>query len=149
MDCCGKPRGCSWRSARLTCSRQRKYMHRLRMTKQDIKEEHKRNEGDPQIKGSIRRMRRDLLRRQMMREVPKPPLVIVNPIHFAVAIRYEVETMSCPVVVAKGKNWLALKIRELAIEHEVPVIENPPFAHALYDALDVGRAIRRVLQGHC
>jgi flagellar biosynthesis protein FlhB len=119
----------------------RKYMSGLRMTKQEIREEHKRNEGDPQLKTRIRRLRRDLLRRQMMREVPKATAVIVNPTHFAVAIRYEVETMPCPVVVAKGKNWLALRIRQIATEHQVPIIENPPLARALYQAIDVGRAI--------
>lgn len=120
---------------------QRKYNDRLRMSKEDIKEENKRNEGDPQIKARIRRLRRDLLRRQMMREVPKATAVIVNPIHFAVAIRYDSDSMACPVVVAKGKNWLALRIRQLAVENEVPVIENPPLARALYEAIEVGRAI--------
>jgi flagellar biosynthesis protein FlhB len=120
---------------------QRKYNDRLRMSKQDIKDENKRNEGDPQTKGRIRRLRRDLLRRQMMREVPKATAVIVNPVHFAVAIRYDSDTMACPVVVAKGKNWLALRIRQLAVENEVPVIENPPLARALYEAIEVGRAI--------
>jgi flagellar biosynthetic protein FlhB len=119
----------------------RKYMSSLRMTKQEIREENKRMEGDPQMRGRIRRIRRDFLRRQMMRDVPKATAVIVNPTHFAVAIRYEMEGMSSPVVVAKGRNWLALRIRQLAVEHQVPVIENPPLARALYDALDVGRAI--------
>lgn len=120
---------------------QRKYNDRLRMSKQDVKDENKRNEGDPQIKGRIRRLRRDLLRRQMMREVPKATAVVVNPVHFAVAIRYDSDTMACPVVVAKGKNWLALRIRQLAVENEVPVIENPPLARALYEAIEVGRTI--------
>ena len=120
---------------------QRKYNDRLRMSKQEIKDEHKRNEGDPQTKGRIRRLRRDLLRRQMMREVPKATAVVVNPVHFAVAIRYDSDSMACPVVVAKGKNWLALRIRQLAVENEVPVIENPPLARALYEAIEVGRAI--------
>ena len=119
----------------------RKHMSGLRMSKQEIREEHKRTEGDPQLKARIRRLRRDLLRRQMMREVPKAAAVIVNPTHFAVAIRYEAETMPCPVVVAKGKNWLALRIRQIATEHQVPIIENPPLARALYEAIDVGRAI--------
>jgi flagellar biosynthesis protein FlhB len=111
------------------------------MTKQEIKEENKRNEGDPHIKGKIRRLRRDMLRRQMIRDVPKATAVIVNPTHFAVAIRYDLETMSSPVVVAKGKNWLALQIRQVAVQHQVPIIENPPLARALYSAIDVGRPI--------
>lgn len=119
----------------------KKHGSSLKMTKQEVKEEHKRSEGDPHVKGQIRRMRRELLRRQMMKDVPKATAVVVNPTHFAIALRYEVETMSSPVVIAKGKNWLALKIREIAKEHEIPIVENPPLAHALYDALDVGRAI--------
>lgn len=119
----------------------RKHMSTLRMTKEEVKEEHKRNEGDPQMKGRIRRLRRDLLRRQMMRDVPKATAVIVNPTHFAVAIRYETDTLSCPVCVAKGKNWLALRIRQIAVQHEVPIIENPPLARALYESIEVGRAI--------
>jgi flagellar biosynthetic protein FlhB len=119
----------------------RKYMSQLRMTKQEVREENKRNEGDPQIKQRIRRLRRELLRRQMMRQVPTATAVIVNPTHFAVAIRYEMDSMSSPVVVAKGKNWLALRIRQLATQSEVPIIENPPLARALYDAAEVGSAI--------
>jgi flagellar biosynthesis protein FlhB len=119
----------------------RKHMGALKMTKEEVKEENKRNEGDPQIKGKIRRLRRDLLRRQMIREVPKATAVIVNPTHFAVAIKYDMETMPCPIVVAKGKNWLALRMRQIAVENEVPIIENPPLARALYSAIDVGRAI--------
>jgi flagellar biosynthetic protein FlhB len=82
-----------------------------------------------------------MLRRQMIRDVPKVTAVIVNPTHFAVAIRYDLETMSSPVVVAKGKNWLALQIRQVAVQHQVPIIENPPLARALYSAIDVGRPI--------
>jgi flagellar biosynthetic protein FlhB len=119
----------------------RKHSSSLKMTKQEVKEEHKRSEGDPQMKGRIRRMRRDFLRRQMMKDVRKATAVIVNPTHFAVALRYEVETMASPVVVAKGKNWLALKIREIAKEHDIPIVENPPLARALYKSLDVGGAI--------
>jgi flagellar biosynthesis protein FlhB len=119
----------------------RRYMQTLRMTKQEIKEENKRNQGDPQIKARIRRLRRELLRRQMMREVPEATAVIMNPTHFAVAIRYDMQGMACPVVVAKGKNWLALRIRELARQHEVPIIENPPLARALYQGCEVGQAI--------
>ena len=119
----------------------RKHSSSLKMTKQEVKEEHKRSDGDPQMKGRIRRMRRDFLRRQMMKDVAKATAVVVNPTHFAVALRYDVETMGSPVVVAKGKNWLALKIREIAKEHEIPIVENPPLARALYSSLEVGRAI--------
>jgi flagellar biosynthesis protein FlhB len=119
----------------------RRHMKTLRMTKAEVKEEHKRNEGDPQMKGRIRRLRRDLLRRQMMRDVPKATVVLMNPTHFAVAIRYDMQDVPCPILVAKGRNWLALRIRQIAREHDVPVIENPPLARALYDACEVGQAI--------
>jgi flagellar biosynthesis protein FlhB len=119
----------------------RRHMQMLGMTKQEIKEENKRSQGDPQIKARIRRLRRELLRRQMMREVPTATAVIMNPTHFAVAIRYEMPEMACPLVVAKGKNWLALRIRQLASEHDVPIIDNPPLARALYQGCEVGQAI--------
>jgi flagellar biosynthetic protein FlhB len=118
-----------------------KHMSSLRMSKQELREEHKRNEGDPQVKQRIRRLRREFMQKQMMRDVAKATAVVVNPTHFAVAIRYEMETMSSPVVVAKGKNWLALRIRQAATQHEVPIIENPPLARALYDAAQIGSAI--------
>jgi flagellar biosynthetic protein FlhB len=119
----------------------KRYMSRLKMTKQEIRDEHKRSEGDPQIKMRIRRMRRELLRRQMMKQVPAATAVIVNPTHFAVAILYEMETMASPIVVAKGKNWLALRIKDVAIQNDVPIVENPPLARALYDAAEIGSVI--------
>jgi flagellar biosynthetic protein FlhB len=76
-----------------------------------------------------------------MREVPKATAVVVNPTHFAVAIRYQMETMAAPVVVAKGKNYLALRIRQKAVEHEVPIVENPPLAQALYKSVEIGQEI--------
>jgi flagellar biosynthetic protein FlhB len=111
------------------------------MSKQDIREEMKDLEGNPQMKARIRRLQRDRARRQMMKEVPKATAVVVNPTHFAVAIRYVVETMAAPVVVAKGKNYLALRIRQKAVEHQVPIIENPPLAQALYQSVEVGQEI--------
>ncbi len=119
----------------------RRHMKTLRMSKQEIKEEQKRATGDPQIKGRIRRLRRELLRRQMMRDVPKATAVIMNPTHFAVAIRYDAQDMPCPVMLAKGKNWLALRIRQIAREHDVPIIENPPLARGLYQACEIGQSI--------
>lgn len=119
----------------------RRHMSRLKMSKQEVREENKRNDGDPQIKVRIRRMRRELLRRQMMKQVPKATAIVVNPTHYAVAIRYEIETMASPMVVAKGRNWLALRIRQVALQNEVPIIENPPLARALYDASEVGSVI--------
>jgi flagellar biosynthetic protein FlhB len=119
----------------------RRHIRDLRMSKQDIREEMKDLEGNPQMKARIRRLQRDRARRQMMKEVPKATAVVVNPTHFAVAIRYVVETMAAPVVVAKGKNYLALRIRQKAVEHQVPIIENPPLAQALYQSVEVGQEI--------
>jgi flagellar biosynthetic protein FlhB len=82
-----------------------------------------------------------MLRRQMMNDVSSASAVIVNPTHYAVAIRYELEEMAAPKVVAKGKNYLALKIRQKALDHEIPIVENPPLARALYDAVEVGQDI--------
>lgn len=120
---------------------QRQHAQQLRMSKEEVREENKRMEGDPQIKARARRLRRDLLRRQMLREVTKATAVVVNPTHYAVAIRYEIESMSSPIVIAKGKNWLALRIRQIATVEHIPIIENPPLARALYDAIEVGRSI--------
>jgi flagellar biosynthetic protein FlhB len=119
----------------------RKRIEGLKMTKEEIRRESKSNDGDPHIKARIRRLRRELLGRRMMRDVSRATAVVVNPIHYAVAIRYDPETMASPVVVAKGKNWLALRIRAIAVESEVPVVENPPLARALYGAVEVGSAI--------
>jgi flagellar biosynthesis protein FlhB len=120
---------------------QRRYLRDLRMSKQDVREEMKELEGNPQMKGRIRRLMRDVLRRRMMQEVPTATAVVVNPTHFAVALRYSVDGMAAPKVVAKGKNYLALRIRERAIQHEVPIIENAPLAQALYKSVEVGQEI--------
>lgn len=119
----------------------RRYMKQLMMSKQEIKEEVKESEGNPHVRGKIKRLRRDLLRRRMMKAVPTATAVIVNPTHFAVALRYDHETMATPVVIAKGKNYLALRIRQIAIESGIPLVENPPLAQALYKSVDVGREI--------
>ncbi len=119
----------------------RRYLRDLRMSKQEIREEVKEQEGNPQVKARIRRIQRDLLRRRMMAEVPKATAVVVNPTHYAVALRYEIDGMAAPRVVAKGKNYLALRIRQKAVEHQVPIIENPPLAQALYKSVEVGQEI--------
>jgi flagellar biosynthetic protein FlhB len=117
------------------------YEKSLRMTKQEVKQENKDNEGNPLIKGRIRRLRRELLRRSLNKDVQRATAVIANPNHYAVALEYRPTTMVAPVVVAKGRNLIALKIKELARWHEVPIIENPPLAQALYKAVDVGQII--------
>jgi flagellar biosynthetic protein FlhB len=124
----------------------RRYMNQLKMTKQEIREEHKEQEGNPQIKARVRRIQRDMARKQMMKEVPKATAIIVNPTHYAVAIRYVLpgipgEPASAPRVVAKGKNYLAGRIRKLANDHQIPIVENPPLARALYKSVDVGQEI--------
>ena len=119
----------------------RRYTKSLRMTKHEVREEFKETEGNPQMKGRIRRLQRDLARRSMMKEVPKATAIIVNPTHYAVAIRYSMDGGAAPKVVAKGKNYLALRIRKKAIEHQVPIVENPPLAQALYASVEVGQEI--------
>ena len=119
----------------------RRHTRDLRMSKQEIREEMKEVEGNPQMRGRIRRLQRDRARRNMMKEVATATAVVVNPTHFAVAIRYRLESMAAPLVVAKGKNYLALRIRRRAVENQVPIIENPPLAQALYKSVEVGQEI--------
>ena len=119
----------------------RRYNKQLRMTKQEVREEAKEQQGNPQIKMRIRRLQRDLARRNMMKEIPKATAVIVNPTHYAVALRYALDSGAAPKVVAKGRNYLALRIRKIALEHQVPIVENPPLARALYESADVGQEI--------
>jgi len=111
------------------------------MSKQEVRDEAKDTDGNPQIKGRIRRIQRDLARRSMMKEVPNATAVIVNPTHYSVAIRYEMDSMAAPLVLAKGRNYLARRIREIAIQHQVPIIENQPLAQALYKLADLGQEI--------
>ena len=119
----------------------RRFTKDLRMTKQEIKEEMKEMDGNPQMRMRIRRLQRDAARRSMMNAIPKATVVIVNPTHYAIALRYEMNSKSVPTVVAKGKNYLAQRIRERARQHEVPITENKPLAQALYQAVEVGQEI--------
>lgn len=119
----------------------RRFAKQMRMTKQEVREDLKDSEGNPHTKVRIRRMQRDARRRRMMEEVKTATAVIVNPTHYAVAIRYHHESMTAPLVVAKGKNYLALRIRARAVEFQVPLVENPPLAQALYKSVDVGQHI--------
>jgi flagellar biosynthetic protein FlhB len=120
---------------------QRRYTNQLKMSKQDIRDEAKEMEGSPLMKQRIRRLRREMARRRMMHEIPTATAVIVNPTHFAVALKYSLGSPGAPRVVAKGKNYLALRIRQRAIENQVPLIENPPLAQALYKSAEVGQEI--------
>jgi flagellar biosynthetic protein FlhB len=113
----------------------------IKMSKQEIKEEYKQMEGDPKIKQKIRQKQRELARSRMMADVPKADAVITNPTHIAVAIKYEQKIMSAPTVVAKGEGFIAIKIKEIAEENDIPVIENKPLARALMSQVDVGESI--------
>ena len=113
----------------------------LRMTKQEIKEEYKRTEGDPLIKSRARQRAREMAQRRMMADVPKATVVITNPTHLAIALRYVPGEMLAPLIVAKGKNLIAQKIKEIAREHGVPVIENKPLARAMFEACEIGDSI--------
>ncbi|MCZ8520039.1 MULTISPECIES: flagellar biosynthesis protein FlhB [Paenibacillus] len=113
----------------------------LRMSKQDIKDEYKKTEGDPHIKGKIREKQRRMAMQRMMQDVPKADVIITNPTHFAVAIQYDSSKMGAPTVVAKGTDFMALKIREKAKEHGVMIMENRPLARALYAQVEIGEPI--------
>ena len=113
----------------------------IKMSKHEVKEEHKQMEGNPQVKSEIRKRMREMSMNRIMAEVPKADVVITNPTHYAVALKYEKEKMHAPKVVAKGKDYLALKIKEVAKEHDVPIEENPPLARALYQSCEVDEYI--------
>ncbi|NOY77219.1 MAG: flagellar biosynthesis protein FlhB [Calditrichaeota bacterium] len=117
------------------------YMKDMRMTKQEVKEEMKEYEGDPQVKGHIRSLQREMARKRMMSDVPKADVVITNPTHYAVALKYEPDGMDAPRVLAKGSRKLALKIKEIAKENGVPIVEDPPLARALFKSTEVGMEI--------
>jgi len=119
----------------------RRYQQELKMTKQEVRDEFKEVEGNPLMRSRIKRLRRDIARRRMMHEVPKATAVIVNPTHFAIALKYSMHSPGAPRVVAKGKNYLALRIRQKAVESGVPLVENPPLAQALYKSVEVGQEI--------
>jgi flagellar biosynthetic protein FlhB len=116
----------------------------LKMSRQDMKDEAKQTEGNPLIKVRIRRLQRSMRRRQMLRETEKASVVITNPTHFAIALRYEM-AMEAPIVIAKGRDFLAQEIKEVARWHEIPILENPPLAQALYRTVEVGRPIPAAL----
>jgi len=114
---------------------------KLRMTKQEIKDEHKQSEGDPMVKGRLRGLRMEKARKRMMASVPKADVVVTNPTHYAVALQYDPTTMQAPVVLAMGIDQIALNIRKIAEEHKIPIVRNPPLARALYDTAEIDREI--------
>ena len=118
-----------------------KTFKKLMMTKQEVKQEQKDLEGNPQIKARLRKLQRDMIRRRMMAQVPEATVVVTNPTHYAVALKYIPEDMPAPVIVAKGLDFLALRIRDKAEEHGIPIVENPPLAQALHKSAEVGSEI--------
>lgn len=117
------------------------HKEKLKMTKQEVKDEHKEAEGDPKVKAKIRNLRLERHRQRMIANVQKASVIITNPTHFAVALKYDVDAMAAPVVVAKGVDFLAARIRQVATDHDVPIVENPPLARALYAAVEVDQEI--------
>lgn len=113
----------------------------LRMSKQEVKDEYKQMEGDPFIKGKIKEKQRQMAMSRMMQEVPEADVVITNPSHYAVAVKYDQETSEAPLVVAKGKDLIAANIKKVARENEVIIVENPPLARALYGSVEIGSEI--------
>lgn len=114
-----------------------RFMQRHRMSRQELKDEMKQSEGDPVVKARIRQLRYERSRRRMMAAVPEATVIITNPTHYAVALKYESGKTGAPICVAKGVDALALKIREIATEHDVPIVENPPLARALYASVEL------------
>ncbi len=117
------------------------YTERLRMSRHEIRDELRESDGSPETKGRLRRIRQEFARRRMMQEVPRADVVVVNPTHFAVALRYDERRMRAPIVVAKGADEVAARIRDVATEHRVPVFEAPPLARALHRAVPIGEEI--------
>lgn len=118
---------------------------KLKMTKEEVRKEAKETEGDPQVKGKIRSLQREMARRRMMSEIPTADVVVTNPTHFSVALKYSEDGMRAPVVVAKGTHLMAAKIKEIAKLNNVPILEAPPLARALYKHTDLGQAIPEAL----
>ncbi|MDF1793167.1 MAG: flagellar biosynthesis protein FlhB [Thalassobaculaceae bacterium] len=120
-----------------------KYEHikQLRMSRQEIRDEHKQSEGDPHVKARLRQIRHDRARQRMMAAVPQADVVITNPTHFAVALQYDTSTMAAPTVVAKGADSVAFRIREVAGANDIPIVENPPLARALFGGVELDQQI--------
>ncbi len=117
------------------------YEKEMRMTKQEVKEEYKQVEGNPEIKGKIRQKQRQMSMRRMMQEVPKADVIITNPTHFACALKYDANETSAPLLLAKGQDYIAIRIKEIAKEAKVEIVENKPLARAIYDTVEIGQEI--------
>jgi flagellar biosynthetic protein FlhB len=117
------------------------HMREMRMSRQEIKDEFKETEGDPLVKGRLRQLRMERTRRRMMAQVPQSDVVVTNPTHYAVALKYDPGSMAAPKMMAKGVDAVAAKIREIAKEHGIPIVENPPLARGLFAAVDVDEEV--------
>lgn len=117
------------------------FIRSLRMTKQEIKEEYRQQEGDPHVKQRLRQIRMERARKRMMAAVPTADVIVTNPTHYSIALKYDADTMRAPRVVAKGLDNIALRIREIARDHDIPLIENPPLAQALYATVEIDQEI--------
>jgi flagellar biosynthesis protein FlhB len=117
------------------------YEKNLRMSKDEIKEEYKQTEGNPEIKSKIRQKQKQISMRRMMSEVPKADVIITNPTHFAVAVKYDIKVSDAPYVLAKGQDFIALRIKEIAKENSVQIVENKPLARTLFQTVDIGQTI--------
>lgn len=118
---------------------------KLKMTKEEVRRENKESEGDPMVKGRIRAMQREAARRRMMAAIPTADVVVTNPTHYSVALKYSDSAMSAPIVVAKGSDLVAQRIREIAVENHVPILEAPPLARALHKHTEIGDSIPEAL----
>lgn len=117
------------------------FIQQMKMTKQEVKDEHKQSEGDPLVKARIRQLRSERARQRMMANVPEADVVVTNPTHFAIALSYKIEEMQAPRLVAKGADHIAFKIREVAEENNIPIVENPPLARALFASVEIDEEI--------
>jgi flagellar biosynthetic protein FlhB len=119
----------------------KQHQESIKMTKQEVKEERKTMEGDPLVRSRLRERMRDMLNQNMMQNVPEADVVVTNPTHFAIGLEWKQERMNAPVVIAKGQDNIAQRIKEIARENEVPIIENKPLARALYSEVEIGDEI--------
>ncbi len=117
------------------------HMKKIRMTRQEVKDEYKQTEGDPHVRAKLRQLRAEKSRQRMMQAVPQADVIITNPTHFSIALKYDPDKMDAPVCVAKGIDDMALRIREVAKEHDITLYENPPLARILYDTVDIDEVI--------
>ena len=117
------------------------HMKQIRMTREEVKEEHRQTEGDPMVKARLRQLRQQRARQRMMQSVPEADVVITNPTHYAIALKYEEGSLGAPVCVAKGVDQVALRIREIANENKVTIVENKPLARALFDVVEIDEEI--------